>query len=182
MPGANADAINRFGGMYGRALRGGYLLAEVSDVSAMIDVNRIEVPLVGQTKMGYKPGREVRDGTITIQKIDTRWELELKQFLTDRQRYLEGIEGAVAPKLRQFDLKLEYADPGALGRESWQLHGCQVWQLPLGFSITDDFVTRSLPFSWESEEVVSAFYVDKTNATVAYDKSKDYKFPLGNEG
>jgi hypothetical protein len=72
-----------------------------------VEINRIEVPLVGQTKTGYKPGRETREGTLTIQKIDARWELEIFKFLNaslaaspGRSRHAERDAPHVRPQDR----------------------------------------------------------------------------------
>lgn len=161
------DALYRFGGMYGKAYREGVLLSNAVEVSGAIDLNRIEVVLVGQTKVGYKPGREAREGTINIQKIDSAWDIEFWEYI-DQRRKFQADPTQPRPVLRQFDLKLEIADPDALGTESWQLHGCQIWRLPLGFSVTDDIINRELPMTWESEDPVSAFTVDPDYVATPY--------------
>lgn len=154
------DALRRMGGMYGQARRGGSLLAEVVEVTGAIEVNRIEVPLVGTTKQGYKPGRETREGTLNIQKIDAKWELEIYQFLSQSLASRRAARGTPAATLRTFDLILEIDDPEAYGAEKWQLENVQIWRLPLGFSITDDILNREFPITWESETPVSAFTVN----------------------
>lgn len=155
------DALRRYGGMYGQAKRNSNVLAEVVTVSGAVEVARIAVPLVGQTKQGYKSGRETREGSITIQKIDTHWELELyatlSQSLVDRRAARDNAPGALAS--RQFEFLTEIDDPDAWGKESWTLSGCQVWRLTVGFSITDDIIDREFPFTWESETPTSAFVV-----------------------
>jgi len=157
MPTSVNEGLWRFGGMYGAAYRNGKLLSEAVEVSGTVQINRLEVPLVGQTKTGYKPGRESREGTIRIQKIDAAWELEIYKYLSvnleeRRQKRDEG-----KPNLRPFQLQLEYDDPDALGAEVWQLDGCLMWAMPLGFNITDDIVEREFPLTWERETPLSAF-------------------------
>lgn len=155
MPPTNVkDALYRFSGMYGSAWRGAQRLGEVWEVSGAIDVQKIEVPLVGTTRHGYKPGRETREGTLRLQLIDNAWEMELWAYLKARN------EGSPIP-LHQFDLKIQIADPdgASTGGMSWTLRGCQIWRIPLGFSITDDVIDRELPFNWESEEPTTAFSV-----------------------
>lgn len=156
------DAMRRYGGMYGSAFRNERELAEVVEVSGAVEINRVEIPLVGQTKQGYKPGRESREGSIRIHKIDTFWEIEIYQWLS------QGLATRRAnrdPAARQFDLKLQVNDPEAYDVESWLLSGCMIWRLPLGFSITDDIIDREFPFTWESEKPVDAFVVTDDNAT-----------------
>jgi hypothetical protein len=161
------EALRRFGGMYGSAWRDNVQLAEAVEVTGAVEVNRIEVPLVGQTKTGYKPGRETREGTLNIQKIDARWELEIFRFLNTSLAQRRANRGTANATLRTFDLKIEVDDPEA-GYEAWQLENCQIWRLPLGFSITDDIINREFPFTWESERPLSAFTYNAQGVAVPY--------------
>lgn len=161
-------ALRRFGGMYGSAWRDNVQLAEAVTVTGTVTVNRVEVPLVGQTRTSYKPGRETREGTLTIQKIDSRWELEIYRFLSAslaaRRAARNTGQGIV---LRQFDIKLELDDPDA-GYEAWQLEGVQIWNMPVGFSITDDIISREFPITWESERPLAAFVYNAQGVAVPY--------------
>lgn len=154
------EGLLRYGGMYGAAYdpATGAVLSELVEVTAAVEIGRIEVPLVGTTKQGYKPGRETREGTINIQKIDSKWEMELFRFLS------QGLEQRRAARdsgdhtlLRPFTLVIGFDDPDALGREKWQLEGCLLWRLTMGFSITDDIVNREFPLTWENEVPLEAF-------------------------
>jgi hypothetical protein len=161
------DALRRFGGMYGSAYRDNVQLAEAVEVTGNVEVNRIEVPLVGQTKTGYKPGRETREGTLNIQKIDLRWELEIYRFLSTSLAARRAARGTPAATLRTFDLKLEHDDPEA-GYEAWQMENCQVWRLPLGISISDDIVNREFPLTWESERPLAGFVYNAAGVAVPF--------------
>lgn len=161
-----SDALHRFGGMYGGAYRGGLLLQEAIEVSGNVAVARIEVPLVGQTKMGYKPGRETREGTMRIQLIDSRWALEVYAFLGQSLAQRRTARGTAAATLRQFDLRLEINDPEALDYEAWQIENVIVWQMPLGFAVTDDIVQREIPITWESETPLHVFTIDPVTQAV----------------
>jgi hypothetical protein len=157
MPVTANEGLYRIGGMYGAAYRDGKLLSEAVEVTATVEIGRIEVPLVGQTRTGYKPGREARDGTINIQKIDGAWEQEVYNFLSQSLADRRANRGTAQGALRPFSLVLEWDDPDALGYEAWQLDGCLLWRLPLGFSITDDVVNREFPLTWEKERPLSLF-------------------------
>ena len=137
------SALSRYGGMYGSAYIGSELLADVVEVSGNIEVNRIQVPLVGTTTQGYKAGRETREGNIKIQKVDSFWETKLLTFLQAR-----ATGTAQSPT---FNLVLKHDDPDAHGSEVWNLFGCQIWRVPIGFSITDDIIDREFPLTWERE-------------------------------
>ena len=149
------DALYRYGGMYGSVYRNGQLLADVVEVTGNIEVNRIEVPLVGTTKQGYKAGRESREGTIRIQKIDAYWEKELHEWIRSRNEQDSATRRA-ASNDHTFDISLMIDDPEAYDYEKWDLYGCQIWRIPLGFSITDDIIDREFPLTWESESCIHA--------------------------
>lgn len=160
------DALRRFGGMYGAAYRDGFLQQEAIEVSGNVAVARVEVPLVGQTKTGYKAGRETREGTMRIQQIDSTWAMEIYQFLgqsLDQRRALRGTPNAT---LRTFDMVLRIDDPEAYDYEEWQIEGVQVWQMPIGFAITDDIVQREIPITWETETPNHVFEVDRSTGAV----------------
>jgi hypothetical protein len=151
------EGLWRFSGMYGQAWRDGRLLADVTEVSGAVEINRIEVPLVGRTKTGYKTGRETREGTLRVQKMDAKWEMEIYQYLTQSLQERRDRRDRGEPSLRPFQLVLEYDDPDALGREKWQLDGVLLWRMPVGFNIGDDLVDREFPITWESEQPLIAF-------------------------
>lgn len=147
----------RMGAMHGSAWRNGVQLAEGIEVNVNVEINRMEMPLVGTTKQGYKPGRESREGTLRIQKIDSAWEMEVYSFLTQSVAERRRNRGTGKGGLRPFQLQLELDDPDALGYELWQLEGCLIWRLPLGFSISDDIIDREFPLTWESETPLAHF-------------------------
>lgn len=159
--GSAIDALRRWGGMYGAAYRDGYLLQEAIEVSGNVAIARVEVPLVGTTRMGYKTGRETREGTMRIQAIDSTWALQVYQFTGQSLTQRLANRGQTLPS---FDLLIAINDPTAYDYEAWQLQGCQVWQMPIGFAITDDVVQREIPFTWEGELPAHTFVIDR-NAT-----------------
>lgn len=157
------DALRRYGGMYGAAYKNGHMVADVVEVNGSIEVNRIEVPLVGTTKQGYKAGRESREGTIRIQKIDAAWESELLDWISQRNSTDSAGRRLAAPA-HLFDLKLTIDDPEAYDSESWSLVNCQIWRIPVGFSITDDIIDREFPLTWESEQLLNSPNVASSRA------------------
>lgn len=163
-----AEALLRMGGMYGSAWRDGVMLAEVVNVTANVDIARIEVPIVGSTRNGHKAGRETREGTIDIQKIDAKWENEIWTFMSasleERRRLRDDPSSSAAA--RTFDLHLKQDDPDALGLEEWVLYQCQLWSLPLGIAIADDTIDRQYTLTWESEELLHGFVAQRSGNTV----------------
>jgi hypothetical protein len=153
-----SEALQRMGGMYGSAWRDGVLLSEVVQVTAAAEVAQIDVPLAGTINTGHKTGRVARTGTIQYQKVDTYWEMQVWQFLsqslTDRRAARDRGQHS---GIQSFQLLLELDDPDALGIEKWQLDGCQIYRLNLGFNIGDDLTQYEVPLTWESETPIYAF-------------------------
>ena len=157
-PMAGNEGLFRITGMWGEARdQSGKLLAEVTEVTATAEINRIEVPLVGTNRQGYKPGRVTREGTFRVQKIDTKWELAVYSFISTTLEARRAARGTSDSYLRPFSLLIGYDDPEALGVERWRLDGCLLRRLPLGFNIGDDIRDLEFPFSYESEQPISAF-------------------------
>lgn len=157
-----ANALRRQGGMWGSAWREGALLTDVVQVTGTVQRGRVEIPLVGQETVGYKPGRRSQEGSIVFQKVDTGWELQVYDAITIdvdelRRRRDAGQFGELDGT---FDLLLKQDDPHSFGKEVWQLTDCQIWQLDLGINITDDFIQRELPLTFGKAVPVSTFRVE----------------------
>lgn len=152
------EGLRVFSGIYGSVWRDNVQLTDVVEVSGTIEINRIEVPLVGTTRSGYKAGRESREGTMRIQKRDSSFEMEVYQFLSQSLADRRANRGQ---SLRPFSIILEFDDPDALGVERWQLDGVLMWRLTIGYSIGDDITEREYPITWEAERPLDAFSTGK---------------------
>lgn len=157
-PLVNNEGLFRISGMWGEARDiAGNLLAEVTECSATAEVQRIDVPIVGTQSQQHKPGRVTREGTFRVQKIDTKWELLVYKFVSADLAARRAMRGTSESILRPFSLFVGYDDPEALGVERWQLDGCLLWRLPLGFNIGDDIRDLEFPFTYEEERPIEAF-------------------------
>lgn len=146
-----ANALRRHGGMWGSAWRDGRMLTDVVQVTGTTARGRIEIPLVGQQTVGYKPGRLSSEGSLVFQKVDTGWELDVFNAITLdvdelRARRDRGEFGTLDGT---FDLLLKNDDPHSFGKEVWMLIGCQIWQLDVGINIADEFIQREIPLTYE---------------------------------
>lgn len=159
MPESSSEGLYRISGMFGYVIMDGYVRAEITNVTATISIAKIEIPLVGQTRMGIKPGRETRDGTFTVQKVDTYWENYVYSYMSQSLAQRRKARGTQAGSMRAFSMQVWLDDPDALGYEVWQLNGCLVWELPLGFNITDDTIDQSFSFGWESEKPLQSYEI-----------------------
>lgn len=152
-----SNGKNRMSGMFGSAYRDGRLLSDAVAVSAPVGIGRITVPAVGSADESYKQGRVTREGTMSIQKIDTFWELELFQFLSTSDDERRAARDAGNPIVVDFQLVVKLDDPEALGAERWQLDGVRLWNFEMGFSGGDDITGREYQITWESERPLTAF-------------------------
>lgn len=167
---ASEEGLWVFSGAFGSAWRNGKKLGDVIEAAGTVSINRIDVPIVGGTRIAHKPGRETREGTLRIQKRDASWEMEVYSFLSQNIDDLRAARDAGNPRLRPFSLILEYDDPYALGRERWQLDGVLLWSMQLGFSIADDSVEREFPMTWETERPLETFSKDVGAGGIAVPK------------
>ena len=156
-----ASALRRYGGMWFSAWRDGRLLTDVVQVTATTARGRIEIPLVGQQRVGYKFGRLSSEGSIAFQKVDTTFELEVFSGISMDVDALRANrdQGHFGTLDGTFDLLLKHDDPYVFGKEVWQLTGCMIWQMDLGGSTTDDFIQRELPLTYDEAKPVRTFKV-----------------------
>lgn len=158
-----ANALRRMGGMWASAWNEqGQMLTDVVRITATVARNRIEVPLVGQQRIGYKPGRMSLEGSIAFQKIDTGWELRIYNATTMDVAALRTARdaGQFGELDGTFNLTIKQDDPHAFGKEVWQLIGCQIWQMELTMDTAEDFIQRELPLTIGDVKPIKTFTVD----------------------
>lgn len=162
----NAGA-NRMSGIWGSAWdSAGNLISEAVQVDAPVELARINVPIVGTMREAHKRGRETREGTMRVQKIDSKWELQVYNLLSQSVQARRDMRDGKIPRFDpEFTLILKLDDPDALGVERWQLNSCLIWRLPLGFNIADELLEKEYPFTWESEQPLTAFLTNSGSGT-----------------
>ena len=156
----SSEGLYRLSGMYGYVMMDGAVRAEITNVTATITIAKVEIPLVGSTRMGIKPGRETRDGTFTVQKVDSHWEKFVFGYLSQSLQQRRDARGTQAGMMRSFTMAVWLNDPDALDYEVWQLNGCLIWDLALGFDITTDVIDKSFTFGWESEQPMHSYEIN----------------------
>lgn len=154
------EALWRFGGMHGRVLdQTGKLLHEAVQLTADVNIAKITVALAGTDRTGFKPGRQTREGTLTVQKLDTAWEMNIYRWMRltlDEQR-AQRAAGQGEGLMRPFTLLIVNDDPGALDYEEWQIDGCLIWQMSIGMNIGEDLMQKQIPITWQQERPLHAF-------------------------
>lgn len=153
-PTANLPGWRRITGSSGTVWRDARQLGEVSAIEATVAVAQIEVPIPGTYRTENKPGVETRSGNFTVQKMDSRWQLEIWRFLEARRA---GDHSAAA--FPEFSLTIKLDDIGAFDVEKWQLDGVQLFTYDLGFSIADELINRTVPFSYRADRPIHGFEI-----------------------
>lgn len=148
---------DRISGIYGSAYRNGKLLADLVELSTPAELGRITVPVVGTADELHKPGRITREGTLRIHKCDSSWELEIFELFSQSLDDRRARRDAGNPVDPTFSIVYKLDDPDALGVERWQLDGCRIWRLPLGFNSADEVTEREYPLTWANERPITAF-------------------------
>jgi hypothetical protein len=142
----------RISGRYGEAWRNGLQLFECTGVTATVQIGQTDVPLAGLNRNGTKDGIETRTGgQLMLQKIDDRWGNDLYGFLGYSLEERRKLRDAGTPPMRTFSLQIWLDDPEALGSECWELQNVRLFNLPLGFSTSNEIESRTFDFRWEAE-------------------------------
>lgn len=157
-------------GRSGRVLRDGVWLANVTEISATITVDRMEVRRAGDYWVQYKAGEFTGEGTLSFDKVNSDFDAEIINYINGTD-----IDGNPLPNraLPVFDLMVNLEDRGIpniqfndegeaiAGHESIILKCANFWSLPVGYTMTD-LLSRDLDFTFRGIELVRAI-TDPTN-------------------
>lgn len=143
-------------GRSGRVFRDGVWLANVTEVSATMTVDRMEVRRAGDYFVKYKAGEITGEGSLTFDKVNSQFDAE---FIN----YINGVDSAGNPlqdrALPVFNLMITLEDRGIpniqfdeqgeaiSGHEAVVLQNVNFWSLPLGYSMTD-LLSRDMDFTF----------------------------------
>lgn len=126
-------------------------LSNVTEISATMTVDRLEVRRSGNRFVQYKSGEVTGEGTMTMDKVNSEFE---KKFIEFVRR--SSTDSLVLP---EFELHLSLEDSGIegiefdengfakKGHELVVLSGVNFWSMPFGFSLSD-MITRDLDFTF----------------------------------
>lgn len=125
-------------------------LSNVTEISATMTVDRLEVRRSGDRFVRYKSGEVTGEGTLTMDKVNSEFE---KQFIKFVKRATS--ESLLLP---EFELHLSLEDSGIKGikfedgfategHEEVILSGVNFWSMPFGFSLSD-MISRDLDFTF----------------------------------
>jgi hypothetical protein len=148
-------------------------LANVTEVTASMTIEKMEVRRSSDLVVKYKPGEITGEGTLTMDKVNSYFE---KIFIDHVNSVLTG---GGATNLPFFHVTVSLEDPGIpgieydengfakTGHEEVILQCVQFWTMPFGYS-TSDLVTRDLDFTFQGISFGGnngANFIDETKFT-----------------
>lgn len=128
-------------------------IANATEITATMTIDRLEVRRAGSYFVQYKAGEITGEGTLTIDKVNSKFEEEFVNYVNTTS------DGTTSRVLPTYYLHLTLEDPGQpgiqwdennkpkQGHEEIILSGVNFWTMPFGFSI-GDMVTRDLDFTF----------------------------------
>jgi Phage tail tube protein len=163
-PTANLPGYARRSGRSGTVWESGRMRGEVQQVTWNLNIGQINVLIAGQWATENKPGGEERTGTFLIQDVDDYWQLRVYNFIVARRN---GDRSA--GYFPEFSILVKIDDIGAPRASTWQLDGCQLFQLASGFDQATELLTRQIPFAYRTERPVDTFYYGDSGIQVVQD-------------
>lgn len=149
-------------GRSGRVLRDGVWLANVTEVSATMTIDRMEVRRAGDYWVQYKAGEFTGEGSLSFDKVNSQFE---REFIN----YINGVDSTGAAlsnrALPVFNLMINLEDRGIpniqfnelgeaiSGHESIILKCVNFWSLPVGYTMTD-LLSRDMDFTFRGLQLV----------------------------
>ena len=141
-------AEKRIDGMYGEAWVDGVWWADLIEITGTITVEKKEITPAGSVQTFNKRGRVTREGTCRFDKVDSRHEQKFLNSVNESLAVRRDNRGT--PWFPKFNLLISLNDPHSWGAEEITLGGCEFWNMPIGFSLSDMRQTE-LEFTWETE-------------------------------
>ena len=134
-------------------------LANVTNVSANLSFEKVEVKMAGERVVRYKSAAVTGEGSLTYDKVNSYFE---QVFLKHYRKVVYECSQTSEPE--EFFLTISLEDPGIpnieyddttglaeSGHEEIILMNVQFWNLPLGYDTTE-VVTQDLDFTFQGIE------------------------------
>lgn len=161
-----ADILNPYAagrnihGRWGRVFRNGIWIANATEVSYSVEIDRIEVRRAGTRWVDYKEGELTGSGTLVVDYVNSQYTKEFINYINGRD-----ANGALLPDrtLPVWSLQVNLEDdqiPGIVkdqngeatsGHESVELVGVKFWNMAGGYG--SDMITRDYEFTFSGIKI-----------------------------
>lgn len=160
-------------GRSGRVLRDGVWLANVTEISATMTIDRMEVRRAGDYWVQYKAGEFTGEGSVSFDKVNSLFEAEFINYINGVDQNGQPLTNRALPV---FNLMINLEDRGipniqfdddgeaVSGHESIILECVNFWSLPVGYTMTD-LLSRDMDFTFRGIRMVHSI-VDPPNIDV----------------
>lgn len=142
-------------GNYGEIYWKGSYQGDLTDFSGTVVIAKQEIPVAGSDRVVLRRGRVARDGTLTILKVDSRFEALILGYAGKSPQERREARGEGKSLFPGVELIIKLADPDSWGTEEIQLLGVKLWQTSIGFA-PNAMVTNAIPVTWEHEHLLNA--------------------------
>lgn len=156
------EAGRNISGRWGRVFRDGKWIANATEVSYTVEIDRMEVRRSGTRWTGHKEGDLSGSGTLTVDYVSSKYTVEFINYINGKT-----ATGAPNPtrRLPMWELLVNLEDdqiPGIVkdanweatsGHESVLLREVKFWNLEGGYGA--DMISRSYEFTFRGIEIPS---------------------------
>ncbi len=152
-----ADILNPYAagrnihGRWGRVFRSGVWIANATEISYSIEIDRIEVRRAGTRWVDYKEGELTGSGTLTVDYVNSAYTAEFIDYVNGG-----GVSGTKTLPVWSLQINLEddqipnivkdVNGEAVSGHESVELTGVKFWNLGGGYGT--DMITRDYEFTF----------------------------------
>lgn len=158
------DAGRNIHGRWGRVFRDGQWIANATEVSYTVEIDRMEVARAGTRWNGFKEGTLSGSGSLTIDYVTSKYLVEFINYVNGRNS--DGSQLADR-RLKSWTIAVQLEDdqiPGIQKDANWEpvsgssyeavsLLGCKFWNLEGGYGA--DMISRSLEFTFTGIQATS---------------------------
>lgn len=150
----------RIDGSYGEIWHEGKYQGDIASFTGRIAIERRQIQRAASMDVVFRRGVVTREGTLVINKVDSRFEAKFFSFLnkTVQQRRADRNSGVATWPDTDFIVVLD--DPDSWGAEKLHVQGVKLWEIGLGFA-PGDYTDRDLPITWQRENPLT--YIPRPN-------------------
>ena len=139
--------VKRIHGRWGEVRLNGIAIAEAVGVEFTVEVDQVDVPIVGGNWITFVEGQTRGTGTLRVAKAYSSLESMFMDFVAKTADELRALRDAGSEPRPHHTINVTLDDPLSYGVESLQLDGVKFWSMQGGYSLTD-LVNRDWSFTF----------------------------------